>query len=79
MSYWCLWEALTTVIVKNFVGGATELNIVKCMLRSVGERLERVELHMPFDLDESRKTFALAKSEMLQRSSMNVKVVVHNS
>ncbi|KAL0843813.1 hypothetical protein Bca101_017059 [Brassica carinata] len=64
-------------LLKNFTGGA-ELNLVKYLLRS-SCRLEKVELYMPFDLDNSRKMFASARSEMLQRSSENVRVCVHNS
>ncbi|KAL0843810.1 hypothetical protein Bca101_017056 [Brassica carinata] len=68
-----LRETLQTVVVKNYVGGA-ELNIVRYLLRSGSERLERVELYMPFDLDDSRKLYANARSEMLQRSSEHVRV-----
>lgn len=78
ISYECLRETLTAVVVKNFTGGA-ELNIVRYLLRSGSERLERVELYMPFDLDNNRKMFASARSEMLQRSSEHVRVRVHNS
>ncbi|KAL0843808.1 hypothetical protein Bca101_017054 [Brassica carinata] len=78
ISYKCLRETLQTVVVKNYVGGA-ELNIVRYLLRSGSERLERVELYMPFDLDDSRKLYANARSEMLQRSSEHVRVCVHNS
>ena len=79
ISYECLRETLKAVLVKNFTGGANELHIVKFFIQSECEHLERVELYMPFDLDEGRKMFANAKSEMLQRSSNRVQVVVHNS
>ncbi|CAH8363462.1 unnamed protein product [Eruca vesicaria subsp. sativa] len=72
ISYKCLRETLKTLVLKNFGGGANELNIVKYFIRSGCERLERVELYMPFDLDTNRKMFANARSEMLQRSSKDV-------
>ncbi|KAL0843809.1 hypothetical protein Bca101_017055 [Brassica carinata] len=77
ISYKCLRETLTTVVVKNFTGGA-ELNLVKYLLRS-SCHLEKVELYMPFDLDDSRKMFASARSEMLQRSSENVRFALITS
>ncbi|CAG7903852.1 unnamed protein product [Brassica rapa] len=79
ISYECQRETLKAVIMKNFIGGAKELHIVKFFIRSGCERLERVELYMPFDLDNGRKVFAHAKSEMLQRSANHLQVVVHNS
>ncbi|CAF2121635.1 hypothetical protein IGI04_009949 [Brassica rapa subsp. trilocularis] len=79
ISYECQRETLKAVVVKNFAGGENELHIVKFFIQSECEHLERVELYMPFDLDEGRKMFANAKSEMLQRSSNRVQVVVHNS
>ncbi|WZZ01130.1 hypothetical protein YC2023_073458 [Brassica napus] len=78
ISYECQRETLKAVAVKNFFGGSKELHIVKFFIRGC-ERLERVELYMPFDLDKGRKRLAYAKSEMLQRSSNRVQVVVHNS
>ncbi|KAF2564700.1 hypothetical protein F2Q70_00015412 [Brassica cretica] len=77
--YECQRETLKAVIVKNFIGGAKELHIVKFFIRSGCKRLERVELYMPFDLDNGRKVFAYAKSEMLQEISKHLQVVVHNS
>ncbi|CAH8363489.1 unnamed protein product [Eruca vesicaria subsp. sativa] len=74
ISYKCLRETLKTLVVKNFGGGANELNIMKYFIRSGCECLERVELYMPFDLDTNRKMFANARSEMLQRSSKDVHV-----
>ncbi|KAF2564706.1 hypothetical protein F2Q70_00015414 [Brassica cretica] len=79
ISYECQREILKAVIVKNFIGGAKELHIVKFFIRSGCEHLERAEIYMPFDLDNGRKVFAHAKSEMLQRSSNHLQVVVHNS
>ncbi|CAN7039735.1 hypothetical protein BRARA_B01649 [Brassica rapa] len=79
ISYECQRETLKAVIVKNFIGGAKELHIVKFFIRSGCKRLERVELYMPFDLDNGRKVFAYAKSEMLQKISKHLQVVVHNS
>ncbi|KAL0824989.1 hypothetical protein YC2023_015893 [Brassica napus] len=79
ISYECQREILKAVIVKNFIGCAKELHIVKFFIRSGCEHLERAEIYMPFDLDNGRKVFAHAKSEMLQRSSNHLQVVVHNS
>ncbi|KAF8116887.1 hypothetical protein N665_0014s0147 [Sinapis alba] len=77
ISYKCMRKSLKHVVVKNFVGEANELNILRYLIRCGCESehvLERVELYMPFDLDKRRKKFAYDRSEMLQRSSEHVRV-----
>ena len=60
ISYECQRETLKAVAVKNFFGGSKELHIVKSFIRGC-ERLEKVELYMPFDLDKGRKRLAYAQ------------------
>ncbi|CAH2069933.1 unnamed protein product [Thlaspi arvense] len=69
----CLMKTLKVVVVKNFVRGRDDLNVLKFLIRS-GAVLERVELYVPFGVDEDKKRFVDEGAEMLQRSSKHVHV-----
>ncbi|CAH8390029.1 unnamed protein product [Eruca vesicaria subsp. sativa] len=75
-------KTLKAVVVRNFIGGPNELNMVKYFILSQCEGeivLENVELYVSYGLEESQKTVAYAGVEMLQRISKHVQVLVHNS
>ncbi|CAH2046559.1 unnamed protein product [Thlaspi arvense] len=69
----CLMKTLKVVVVRNFVRGRNDLNVLKYLIR-YGTVLERVELYLPYGVDEDKKKFANEGAEMLQRSSKHVHV-----
>ncbi|KAL1213759.1 putative F-box/LRR-repeat protein [Cardamine amara subsp. amara] len=83
-AYKYLPNTLKVVVVRNFTGGKNELYILNFLIgsgrgRRPGPVLERVELYIQNEMHESQRMVALSKAEMLQSTSGDVQVLVHNA
>ncbi|ESQ43849.1 hypothetical protein EUTSA_v10005956mg [Eutrema salsugineum] len=67
ISHKCLKKTLKVVEVRNFTGGAYELQILKFLIR-LGLVLERVDLYLPVGTLEAHKTLARATVRKLCKS-----------
>ena len=72
---------LKAVVMKNFVGGLNELNVMMYFVRSGCERehvLENIKLYVAYGLEETQKIFAYTGVECCSEVQSMFKFLVHN-
>ncbi|XP_010431599.1 PREDICTED: F-box protein At3g62230-like [Camelina sativa] len=80
LNHRCLKKTLKVVELKNFTGGSYELHVLEFLIR-FGRVLERVDLYLPNELEESQKLLASAEAQKVrtfEKASEHLSIILHN-